>query len=167
MDESKEVLNQSISAMTTVTPPLAADETVPIFERLRFVANSARNLDAFFATRVGAMKHQDAPGVENLVKRRRRRVWTPTLTLRNVATEVERQVDAQAALLENHTVPALCEHDIRLEFGHTATWSCGHVAHFHTPAPGYGHGGNGGNGGNGGKPVSAAMSAAIFIDRHG
>ena len=107
MDELKEVLNQSISAMTTVTPPLAADETVPIFERLRFVAISARNLDAFFATRVGAMKHQDAAGAENLVKRRRRRVWTPALTLRNVATEVERQVDAQAALLENHMLSEL------------------------------------------------------------
>ena len=158
VDELKEVLNQSISAMTTVTPPfysegviedgeslsdyevdalvtddavfnaemswlafnwrvlaMAADESVPIFERLRFVASSARNVDELVAKRVGAIKRQDAAGVENLVKRRGRSVWTPALTLQNVATEVERQVDVQAALLENHIVPALREHDIRLE----------------------------------------------------
>ena len=157
--ELREVFNESIAAMRTVTPPfaqegmeekketlsecdvetlvksdtvfnaemswlafnwrvlaMAANEEVPIFERLRFVAISARNLDEFFAKRVGAIKRQAAAGVENLVKRRGRDVWTPEETLQNVAVEVERQVDAQAALLEDHIVPRLREeHDVSLE----------------------------------------------------
>lgn len=156
--ELREVFNESIAAMRTVTPPfaqegmeekkenlsqydvetlvasdtvfnaemswlafnwrvlaMAANEEVPIFERLRFVAISARNLDEFFAKRVGAIKRQAAAGVENLVKRRGRDVWTPEETLQNVAVEVERQVDAQAALLEDHIVPRLRDHDISLE----------------------------------------------------
>ena len=156
--ELREVFNESIAAMRTVTPPfaqegmeekkenlsqydvetlvasdtvfnaemswlafnwrvlaMAANEEVPIFERLRFVAISARNLDEFFAKRVGAIKRQAAAGVENLVKRRGRDVWTPEETLQHVAVEVERQVDAQAALLEDHIVPRLREHDISLE----------------------------------------------------
>ena len=94
---------------------MAANEDTPIFERLRFVAISARNLDEFFAKRVGAIKRQEEAGVENLVKARGREVWTPNETLRNVAVEVERQVDVQAALLEDHIVPALGEHGVRLE----------------------------------------------------
>ena len=154
----REVYNESIAAMRTVTPPfaqegteeskevlreldvetlvrsdsvfnaeiswlafnwrvlaMAASEETPVFERLRFVAISARNLDEFFAKRVGAIKRQEGAGVENLVKERGREVWTPMETLRNVAAEVERQVDAQAALLEDHIVPALREHGVRLE----------------------------------------------------
>ena len=156
--ELRDVFNESIAAMRTVTPPfaqegmeedkdalseydvetlvksdpvfnaemswlafnwrvlaMAANEEVPIFERLRFVAISARNLDEFFAKRVGAIKRQAAAGLENLVKQRGREVWTPQETLQNVAAEVERQVDAQAALLEDHIVPALKAHNIYLE----------------------------------------------------
>ena len=156
--ELREVINDSVAAMRTVTPPfvqegcedskdvlreydvdalvasdrvfnpemswlafnwrvlaMAARKDTPVFEKLRFVAISARNLDEFFAKRVGAIKRQDAAGVENLVKRRGRDVWTPQETLQNVAAEVERQVDAQAVLLEDHIVPALKEHGVSLE----------------------------------------------------
>src|SRR6056300_2032275 len=96
--ELREVINDSVAAMRTVTPPfvqegcedskdvlreydvdalvasdrvfnpemswlafnwrvlaMAARKDTPVFEKLRFVAISARNLDEFFAKRVGAI----------------------------------------------------------------------------------------------------------------
>ena len=94
----------------------AAERGGADFERLRFVAISARNLDEFFAKRVGAIKRQAAAGVENWSSDAGRDMWTPEETLQNVAVEVERQVDVQAALLEDHIVPRLREeHDVSLE----------------------------------------------------
>ena len=66
----------------------AVDESTPIFERLRFVAISGRNLDEFFAKRVGAIKRQYAAGLENLLKKRGANIWTPEVTLNYIAAEV-------------------------------------------------------------------------------
>ena len=37
---------------------MAADKRTPLFERLRFIAITSRNLDEFFGKRVGGLKRQ-------------------------------------------------------------------------------------------------------------
>lgn len=54
------------------------------WQRLRFVAITARNLDEFFCKRVGALKRQQAAGEENLI-RERSMEWSPTKQLKMVA----------------------------------------------------------------------------------
>jgi len=62
-------------------PPFA-----PALQRLRFLAISSRNLDEFFCKRVGALKRQEAAGVENLIcAKSRTLLWTPTQSLKIVA----------------------------------------------------------------------------------
>jgi polyphosphate kinase len=54
-------------------------------QRLRFLAISGRNLDEFFCKRIGALKRQEAAGVENLINVQRRMAWTPQQQLKYVA----------------------------------------------------------------------------------
>jgi polyphosphate kinase len=56
-----------------------------VLQRLRFLAISARNLDEFFCKRIGALKRQEAAGVENLINVQPLMAWTPQLQLKYVA----------------------------------------------------------------------------------
>ena len=46
---------------------LAADDTMPLLERLKFCAIFSSNLDEFFQVRVAALKDQVAAGLTQLV----------------------------------------------------------------------------------------------------
>lgn len=86
---------------------MAQDPSTPLFERLRFVAIAARNLDEFFAKRVGALKRQEAAGVENLVKKRDKTVWTPQEQLRLISQAVQEQDEAVSQTLLADVLPKL------------------------------------------------------------
>ena len=92
----------------------AADENIPAFERLRFLAISGRNLDEFFAKRVGALKRQESVGVGNLVKKRGKNIWSPRKTLEYVSAEVEKMSDIQAELYIEQIAPSLADYNIRI-----------------------------------------------------
>jgi hypothetical protein len=93
---------------------MALDVQTPLFERLRFLAISARNLDEFFCKRVGALKRQEAAGVENLITQQRRMAWTPQHQLKNVAREVRLMVETQIKCLMQDLLPALKKEGLNL-----------------------------------------------------
>jgi len=92
----------------------AADENIPVFERLRFLAISGRNLDEFFAKRVGALKRQQQVGLGNLVKKRGKNVWSPGRTIEYVSTEVEKMSDIQAEIYIEQIAPSLADYAIKI-----------------------------------------------------
>lgn len=112
---SDEVYNKELSWLAFNWRVLytALDERTPLFERLRFVAITARNLDEFFCKRVGALKRQEAAGLENLIPERHNH-WTPRQQLRMVAREVDEMVKAQLNLLQGFLLPALKKEGVQL-----------------------------------------------------
>eukprot|EP00850_Spirogloea_muscicola_P016700 SM000137S00478 [mRNA] locus=s137:341337:347444:- [translate_table: standard] len=93
---------------------MALDHSTPLFERLRFLAITGRNLDEFFSKRVGALKRQEAAGVENLIGERKDMAWTPKQQLKVVANEVRHMVDTQLECLLQDIMPALRESGVHL-----------------------------------------------------
>ena len=75
---------------------------------------TARNLDEFFAKRVGALKRQEAAGMEHLLKKRDKSVWTPEDQLKKIA-RVVREMEAQINMtLLRDIMPALREEGVYL-----------------------------------------------------
>mmetsp|Transcript_17988 Transcript_17988/g.61289 ORF Transcript_17988/g.61289 Transcript_17988/m.61289 type:complete len:984 (-) Transcript_17988:169-3120(-) len=93
---------------------MAVDPTTPALERLRFLAITGRNLDEFFAKRYGAIKRQEAAGVENLLKRRSALAWTPKQQLTLIASAVQDMVQKQTATLQGQVLPALARTGVEL-----------------------------------------------------
>jgi polyphosphate kinase len=89
---------------------LAADETVPLLERVKFVAIFASNLDEFYMVRVAGLKRRIAAGiavatVSGLMPRELiDRIWTETHDLQR----------HQAHVFHDHLMPALRETGIEL-----------------------------------------------------
>jgi polyphosphate kinase len=89
---------------------LAEDETLPLLERVRFLAIFASNLDEFFMVRVAGLKRRIAAGVavraaSGLLPREvLERIWSTSRDL----------MQRQSALFRDGIVPALAEEDIRL-----------------------------------------------------
>ena len=50
---------------------LAADDSLPLLERVRFAAIGSSNLDEFFQVRVAALRDQIAAGVDDAVSPRK------------------------------------------------------------------------------------------------
>lgn len=81
----------------------AANEHVPLLERLRFLCILSSNLDEFFEIRVAGLRAQmklgsQAPGADGL---------PPQVVFRRVTAEAHQLVDEQYALLNNTILPAL------------------------------------------------------------
>jgi polyphosphate kinase len=112
---------------------MAMDPASPLFERLRFVAIAARNLDEFFAKRVGALKRQEAAGVENLLKKRDKSIWTPGEQLRLISRAVQEMDETIAQTLLGDVLPKLRQAGVFLldydELTEQARWRCLARAH--------------------------------------
>jgi polyphosphate kinase len=95
----------------------AADETVPLLERLRFLTIVSSNLDEFFEIRVAGLKEQiklgiSDPGPDGL---------TPKETLTIVTREARDLVSRQFDLLNDVLLPELAKAGIR--FLRRGTWN--------------------------------------------
>ena len=95
----------------------AFDSTVPVFERLKFLAITASNLDEFFMVRVAAVYRQieaniDRPGPDGL---------TPAQVLAQITRRVNLLHLAMGRCLHEHIMPALADAGIFLVDDKTAT----------------------------------------------
>src|SRR5687767_13157197 len=89
---------------------LAADDTVPLLERAKFLAIFSQNLDEFFQVRVAGLKEQVSAGLGASSPDGR----TPGQQLLEVRERVERLVERQQALFLDGIAPALAANGIRL-----------------------------------------------------
>ncbi len=88
---------------------LAADESVPLLERLRFLCISSNNLDEFFEVRVAGIKQKilggvESAGVDGL---------SPQQELHAITEQAHNFVDKQYSLFNKVILPRLAEQDIR------------------------------------------------------
>lgn len=86
----------------------AADPTVPLYERLRFLAIFSSNLDEFFRVRVAsiqALTHLKHGGTKTLGD-------DPSELLRRIHKTVDRQQEEFGAIFHGQLLPALAEHGI-------------------------------------------------------
>lgn len=96
---------------------MAADDALPLLERLRFLCISSSNLDEFFEVRVALQKHRIAlgqghPGADGL---------TAGDLLAQVRVRVAEMVEAQYELLNDVLLPSLATEGIR--FLRRTEWS--------------------------------------------
>jgi polyphosphate kinase len=89
---------------------LAEDESVPLFERLKFLAIFTTNLDEFFMVRVAGLHDQvdariDARGPDGL---------SPTETLERLSTQLRTQDRRQGRAFSDVICPELAEHGIKI-----------------------------------------------------
>ncbi len=84
---------------------LAADPTVPLLERVRFVAIFSRNLDEFFMVRVAALRSRVAAGVTTPGPSGA----TPKERIDRVARMAHDFVDRQGRLVTEELLPAMAE----------------------------------------------------------
>ena len=89
---------------------LAADQSLPLLERLKFCAIFSSNLDEFFQVRVAALKDQAAAGVLLLSPDGR----SPGQQLIEIGDRVEDLVRHQEDLFVDVLAPAIAAHGIRL-----------------------------------------------------
>ena len=103
----------------------AADESVPLLERLRFLTIVSSNLDEFFEIRVAGLKEQVRLGIADAG----RDGMTPKETLA-VVTQAARELSAsQYDLLNDVLLPALAESGVR--FLRRGTWTAAQRAWVH------------------------------------
>ncbi|MGA2229516.1 MAG: polyphosphate kinase 1 [Tepidisphaeraceae bacterium] len=89
---------------------LAADENVPLLERVRFLAIFSSNLDEFFMKRVGGLQRQRDAGVTE----RSIDGLTPQQQLDAVDERVRKMLSAQSDLWLNELQPKLAEAGVHL-----------------------------------------------------
>jgi len=87
----------------------AADPTLPVLERAKFLAIFANNLDEFYQVRVAGLKDQVAAGLASLVPDGA----TPSEQLRAIRVRVEELVAQQTKLFHSEIAPGLEEVGIR------------------------------------------------------
>lgn len=87
---------------------LAADSSVPLLERAKFVAIFSQNLDEFFEVRVAGLKDQVAAGISRTTPDGR----TPAEQLLEVRDAVERSARRLEQIFLDHLVPALAAEHI-------------------------------------------------------
>ncbi|WP_198412667.1 RNA degradosome polyphosphate kinase [Nocardioides mangrovicus] len=89
---------------------LAEDDTLPLLERVRFLAIFASNLDEFFMVRVAGLKRRIAAGVAVRAASR----LMPREVLDQIWTTTAALTSRHAALFRDRIVPALAEQGIEL-----------------------------------------------------
>ena len=89
---------------------LAEDQSVPLLERLKFVAIASNNLDEFFMVRVAGLHDQVDAGIDTPLQDGR----TPRQTLDAIRAKVADHMERQARALQEDLRPALGEHGIRI-----------------------------------------------------
>ena len=87
---------------------LAEDPTVPLLERLRFLAISSSNLDEFFMVRVATLMSK----IDNDVTVANVAGYKPKELLTLISTKVNELVDRQSKTLRNEILPELKKHGI-------------------------------------------------------
>ena len=87
---------------------LAEDSTVPLLERLRFLAISSSNLDEFFMVRVATLMSK----IENDVTAANVAGHKPKELLALISTKVNELVDRQSKTLHDEILPELKKHGI-------------------------------------------------------
>lgn len=89
---------------------LAAEESVPLLERLKFLAIYSSNLDEFFQVRVAALKGQVAAGVSTAGSDG----LSPQRQLREIARRVDELNTMHEDLLLNTVLPRLAGHKVEV-----------------------------------------------------
>ena len=89
---------------------LAEDPSVPLLERLKFLAIVSSNLDEFFMVRVAGLHDQIDAGIEKPLQDGR----TPTETIDAIRDVVREHAERQSRCLDRELRPALAEHGIRI-----------------------------------------------------
>ena len=89
---------------------LAEDESLPLLERVRFLAIFASNLDEFFMVRVAGLKRRIAAGVAV----RAASGLMPREVLERILATTREQMERQSAVFRDDVVSALAEEGIRL-----------------------------------------------------
>jgi polyphosphate kinase len=89
---------------------LAADERVPLLERVKFLAIFSEGLDEFFQVRVAGLKDQVDAGLRT----RSPDGLRPSEALRAIGERVKELVDRQSAIFLDSVAPALAEAGVRL-----------------------------------------------------
>ncbi len=88
---------------------LAADEKIPLLERLRFLCIVSSNLDEFFEIRVAGVKQQAELGATPIPPD----TMSPRELLQRIAVSARELVGDQYRLLNQELIPALANHGIR------------------------------------------------------
>src|SRR3712207_5361193 len=89
---------------------LAADERLPLLERVKFLAIFSANLDEFFMVRVAGLHDQVAAGIDARGADGR----TPSETVDEIAARVKPLEARRARLFGEQLVPALASEGIRI-----------------------------------------------------
>src|SRR3954452_18407229 len=95
----------------------AADDAVPLLERLRFLCIVSSNLDEFFEIRVSGLKEQIKLGAGSTAPDG----MTPLQVFRQVSARAQGIVEKQYRLLNDEILPALAKENIR--FLRRSEWS--------------------------------------------
>lgn len=111
MDESR-YLNRELSWLdfNQRVIDLAADDSLPLLERIRFAAIASSNLDEFFQVRVAALRDQIAAGVDDTTPDGR----TALQQLEAIGERVSAFVDTQETLVRKVLLPELSEQGISI-----------------------------------------------------
>jgi polyphosphate kinase len=106
------LLNRELSSIDWSTRVLeqAFDESLPLLERVKYVAFFSSHMDEFFAVRVAGLLDQIASGltVRSIDGR------TPKTTLAEIRGRVEALTERHAKLWEDELVPALAAEGVRI-----------------------------------------------------
>ncbi|GMH42263.1 hypothetical protein BSKO_10182 [Bryopsis sp. KO-2023] len=110
-----EVYNQQLSwlSFNWRVMAMATEETTPLYERLLYLAIASKNLDEFFAKRVGGLMRQREAGVLNLKQPLNGR-WTPQKQLQLISQEVKKFCEYHADVYRNQVLPKLRDRGIRI-----------------------------------------------------